>query len=290
MNASEIAVVYRENFQSRVLEETFLSFGIPYRVLGTRFFERKEVKDVLSYLRASLNPKSRIDLTRIVAVPPRGIGAVTLGKMMAGEDAQLPAAARAKVGAFRAILQTIGQAIGTLPASEAVRFAAERSGIEKMLDSKSEEDHERLENIRELVNLSIRYDDASPPEGIERLLEEAALQSDQDELDYSKSGVSLMTMHASKGLEFDAVFVTGLEEGLFPSEHDDEHRDPEEERRLFYVALTRARKRIFLSYAQSRMKYGSREGTIPSSFLHDIDPRLMVAASAEAPQEEEVIE
>jgi DNA helicase II / ATP-dependent DNA helicase PcrA len=277
----EIAILYRENFQSRALEEALLHISIPYRVLGTRFFERAEVKDVLSYLRAARNPKSKIDLARIVAVPPRGIGKTTLEKMLAGQP--LPPAAAAKVQAFQDQLAKIRHAVETLPASEAVRFAAECSGIEKMLKADTEEGPERLSNIFELVNLAVRYDDALPPEGIERLLEEAALQSEQDSLEdkggkSDRNSVSLMTVHASKGLEFDVVFVTGLEQGLFPSIRESTDRDTEEERRLFYVALTRARKRLFLSYAHERMKYGSREIALPSEFFDDIDERLFVTA------------
>jgi DNA helicase-2/ATP-dependent DNA helicase PcrA len=274
MPPSEIAVLYRENFQSRALEEAFLHFSVPYRVLGTRFFERKEVKDTLSYLRASMNPKNKVDIGRVISVPPRGIGKVTLDKVLAGLDGELPKAAQAKVAVFRDILARINHSIHMLPASEAVRYVVEASGMEAHY-SKSEDGEERIGNIRELVNLSTRYDDAQPPEGIERLLEEAALQSDQDELAEEKSAVALMTVHASKGLEFDAVFITGMEQGLFPSTREDEKRDPEEDRRLFYVALTRARKRLFLSYAGQRMKYGSREFTIPSEFIHDIDSRLL---------------
>jgi DNA helicase-2/ATP-dependent DNA helicase PcrA len=156
-----------------------------------------------------------------------------------------------------------------------------------MLKKDTEEGHERLLNVRELVNLSTKYDDALPPEGIERLLEEAALQSEQDELERPMEAVSLMTVHASKGLEFDAVFVTGLEYGLFPSEREsDSERDPEEERRLFYVAITRAARRLYLSYARERMKYGSREGALPSEFLSDIDSRLLVQAGDEEPAED----
>jgi len=275
---AEIAILYRENFQSRALEEALLAFSVPYRVLGTKFFERKEVKDTLSYLRAALNPKSKVDLARIVSVPARGIGKVTLDKMLAGEDAALPGGARAKVAAFRDRIARIRHAVETLPTSEAVRYCVEASGMEAMYKDDKEEGGERLDNIRELVNLAVRYDDATPPEGIERLLEEAALQSDQDELAEPQQAVSLMTIHASKGLEFDAVFITGLEQGLFPSLREDT-RDPEEERRLFYVAVTRARKRLFLSYAGERMKYGSRERALASEFLNDIDSRLMVSAS-----------
>ena len=279
----EIAVLYRENFQSRALEEALLAAGLPYRVLGTRFFERKEVKDVLSYLRAALNPKSTVDMTRIVATPARGIGKVTLEKILAGGDNDLTGATKQKVLAFREVLGQVGYAIGQLPCSEAVAFAAEKSGIDDMLKKQGDEGKERLDNVRELVNFAARYDEYKPPEGIERLLEEAALQSEQDELARDeRNSVSLMTVHASKGLEFDVVFVTGLEQGLFPSEREGGgERDPEEERRLFYVALTRAKSRVFLSYASERLRWGSREYTLPSEFIGEIDERLVQPASFE---------
>lgn len=284
----EIAVLYRENFQSRALEEAFLHLEVPYRVIGTRFFERSEVKDVLSYLRAAQNPKSKNDLTRIVGRPARGIGKTTLEKMLAGQA--LPLAAQKKVDMFWKTLADIAHAIAILPTSEAVRFAFERSGLEALLKKDAEEGLERIENVRELVNFAARYDDTKPPEGIVRLLEEAALQSDQDELAEPRSAVSLMTVHASKGLEFDAVFVTGLEQGLFPAiRMNDADRDPEEERRLFYVALTRARTRVFLSYALERMRWGSRERTVPSEFLEDIDSRLLTHARLSPESFERVI-
>src|SRR5262249_32591458 len=158
-----------------------------------------------SYLRAARNPRSKADLSRIVSTPPRGIGKTTLEKMLSGEE--LAGAAAEKVQKFRDVLAKIKHAIETLPTSEAVRYAAEASGIEKMLEADAEEGPERLANIHELVNLAVRYEDESPPEGIERLLEEAALQSEQDTLaeDGERAAVSLMTAHASKGLEFDAV-------------------------------------------------------------------------------------
>lgn len=287
-SASEIAVLYRENFQSRALEEAFLHLGVPYRVIGTRFFERKEVKDVLSYVRAALNPESRSDITRISGVPPRGIGPSTLEKMFSGEIESLKGAARGKVEQFKRLLHDIGTAAHTLPASETIRFVIEKSGIAAMHEKNVDGGRERLENIRELVNLAVKYDHAKSPEGIENLLEEAALQSEQDEIDQDAAAVSLMTVHASKGLEFDAVFVTGLEQGLFPSMRERPstslgagERDEEEERRLFYVALTRARKRVFLSFASARMRYGSREYAVPSEFLQDIDQRLIQYAARE---------
>jgi len=272
-----IAVLYRQNFQSRALEEAFLRLRLPYHVLGTRFFERAEVKDVLSYLRAALNPTSVNDISRIISSPPRGIGKQTLEKMFAKQEASLPAAARGKIAAFRASLEKVRHACLTLPPSETVRFAIEESGLEKHWSGDDEESKERLGNMRELVNLATRYDHETPEEGIAHLLEEAALQSEQDTLKEEGGMISLMTIHASKGLEFDAVFVTGLEQGLFPNEprEEDIDRDEEEERRLFYVALTRARKHAYLTYARSRMKYGSRESAFPSEFIADIDERLV---------------
>ncbi len=272
---SEIAVLYRENFMSRTLEEAMIRHSVPYRVLGTKFFERKEVKDMLSYLRAAMNPQSKIDLTRIVAVPPRGIGKVTLEKMLEGKDGELTGATAAKVASFRGLIAKISHAINTLPPSETVRFTLEITGMEGMF-GKTEEGRERLANVQELVNFATKFDYEQPIEGMEKMLEEAALQSDQDELEEKLEQVSLMTIHASKGLEFDVVFVTGLEQGLFPAiRQNDAGRDEEEERRLFYVALTRARQRLYLTYAAERMKYGSREYAIPSEFIDDIDARLL---------------
>ncbi len=291
---SEIAVLYRENFLSRALEEACIEIGLPYRVLGTRFFERAEVKDLLSYLRAALNPESRNDITRIIASPPRGIGKQTLDKMFRGEESSLAPAARNKISLFRNLLHRMREKIQSVRTSEAVHFALVESGMEKNFLRGDEEDRERLANARELVSLATKYDALSPPEGIERLLEDAALLSEQDSLDPAFTGekvqqgaISLMTVHASKGLEFDAVFVTGLEQGLFPGMRDSDDRDPEEERRLFYVALTRARKHLFLTYALSRLKYGSRDYGVPSEFLEDIDPRLL--ANSNKSELEEII-
>lgn len=274
VKASDIAVLFRENFQSRALEEAFIAEGVPYRVLGTRFFERAEVKDVLSYLRAARNPKSSVDFARAASSPPRGIGKTTLDKLFTGTGTLSPAT-QTKITSFRALLSQIREAIETNKASNAVRFTIKASGLEKFL-AESKDEVDRLQNVFELAAHATRYDALPPPEGIERLLEDASLMTDQDELEEKKEAVSLMTVHASKGLEFDAVFVTGLEGGLFPSEREnDDNRDPEEERRLFYVALTRARKHVFLTLAGSRLRYGQRERTIPSTFLEDIDQRLI---------------
>lgn len=270
---SEIAVLYRENFQSRAVEEALIGLGIPYRIAGTRFFERKEVKDMLSYVRASLNPKASNDITRIVSSPPRGIGKQTLDKMLAGE--QLSGATALKVSAFWTLLSDIRRVLETQPISKALLHICKASGLEKSFVEGGEEGEERLRNVQELMSLASRYDAVPPPEGAERLLEEAALMSDQDSLAEKSTAVCLMTVHASKGLEFDAVFVTGLEQGLFPSTKGGDDRDTEEERRLFYVALTRAKKHAFLTFAARRMRFGSREYAMPSEFLENIDARLL---------------
>jgi DNA helicase II / ATP-dependent DNA helicase PcrA len=282
IRASEIAVLFRQNFQSRGLEEAFIATGLPYRVLGVRFFERAEVKDLLAYLRAARNPQNMTDFSRAAGTPTRGIGKQTLEKIARGEESSLSAAARTKVGTFRSLLARMKDALDTKHASDAVAFALKESGIEAMLEG-AEDDKDRLSNIYELVAHAVRYDHLPAPEGISQLLEDAALMSDQDALAEPREAISLMTMHASKGLEFDAVFITGLEEGLFPSIRDDEpsSRDPEEERRLFYVALTRARKHLYLTLAASRARFGQRESAPPSSFLDDIDARLITYADVD---------
>lgn len=277
----DYCVLYRANFQSRAIEEALLANDIPYQVLGTRFFERKEVKDVLSFVRAALYGTSA-DIARIANMPPRGIGKVTLLKMLGGQEADLTGAIREKVLNFRALLSRIEEAGKKLRPSEFMRFVASETGIEALLKEDKIEGVERLENVRELVSLASRYDALPLGEGVNLFLESSALQSDQDELKDDANAVRLMTIHASKGLEFPYVFITGLEEGLFPYVRDaDEENDKEEERRLCYVALTRAEKKVYLSCASYRTVFGSKNATIPSQFLSDIAPELM---SYEAPE------
>lgn len=278
----DIAVLYRANFQSRVLEEAFLSRDIPYQVVGTRFFERKEIKDLLSYMRLALDPESVSDFVRAIQNPPRGVGKVTIAKVMQREEDSLPASARGKLEAFRATIMRIREAILHKKASESLRIAMTESGLWRLYE-KSAEDTERLENLKELVTVASKYDTLPPEEGIERLLEESALQSDQDELSTPKQGVKLMTVHAAKGLEFGTVFVVGLEDGLFPHERDGaDDVDEEEERRLFYVALTRAKKRAYLTYAGTRHIFGTRVINMPSEFITEMDPALVdIVSNAE---------
>lgn len=278
VSPSEIAVLFRTNFQSRVLEEAFINFGVAYQVLGTRFFDRREIKDVLSYLRLALNQDSTSDLVRVINTPARGIGKVTVLKLIEGHGELLPKNTLEKVRTFYAIIHDIADYAHTHPVHETLAFILKRSGLEDEFKTSGEEGFERLENVRELVTLGTKYAEYEPEEAIEHLLEDSALGSDQDELKEKEEfdAVRLMTIHASKGLEFPYVFITGLEEGLFPHERlSDERVDEEEERRLFYVALTRAQKKVFLSYAHIRTIFGSQRVNVPSSFLSDIRNELI---------------
>lgn len=280
---SEICVLYRANFQSRALEEAMLRYNIPYQVLGVKFFERREIKDTLAYLRAALNPESLSDIKRIINFPARGIGKVTLVKIFAKDMEDLPIKMRIKINNFYETLTDIQEKIQTLKTSEVIKYVVKKSGIENELSSGTEEDAERLENIKELATLALKYDNLEEGRGVEKLLEDASLASDQDSLMITTekkekiNAVKLMTVHAAKGLEFNHVFITGLEDGLFPHERREssETTDQEEERRLFYVAVTRARKKLFLTFANYRTIFGSRNINTPSEFISDIPADLL---------------
>jgi DNA helicase-2/ATP-dependent DNA helicase PcrA len=276
----EIAVLYRANFQSRVLEEALISEGVSYQLLGTKFFERAEVKNILSYLKAALNPDSLGDVKRIINIPARGLGKVAILKIFSGQREALPKAAKEKVIEFYNLLEKIKEKIFTDKPEEVVKFVITETGLDKDLRDGTEDDKERLENMKELATLAVRYNHWPKGEGIEKMLEEAALASDQDEMEKKENAARLMTVHSAKGLEFDYVFITGLEEDLFPHQKMGAQRktgdEEEEERRLFYVALTRARKKLYLTHAKSRTIFGSTLYNSPSRFLEDIDPELIV--------------
>jgi DNA helicase-2/ATP-dependent DNA helicase PcrA len=280
---SDMAILYRANFQSRALEEAMLRYNIPYQVLGVKFFERREIKDTLAYLRASLNKNSLSDIKRIINFPARGIGKATLVKIFSGDIENLPIKMRVKINKFYELLDEIREQISILKTSEIIKFVVKKSGIENELESGGEEEAERLENIKELATLALKYDNLEGSLGIEKLLEDASLASDQDSLLIGENkkeninAIKLMTVHAAKGLEFNNVFVTGLEDGLFPHQRRNEEidSDKEEERRLFYVALTRARNKLFLSFANFRTIFGSRQINAPSEFIGDIPADLL---------------
>ncbi|MEX2514556.1 MAG: UvrD-helicase domain-containing protein [Candidatus Paceibacterota bacterium] len=268
------AVLYRTNFQSRIIEETLNRAGISYQITGTGFFQRAEVRDVLAYVTFALNRESTTDMRRIINTPRRGIGKKTVEKILNGQLEELSANRREAVDDFFSLMDTLQTDIANNPPSEAIELILKKTGLQSEL-AKKKEDEERLENVYELVSVAAEYDAeyTSSESAMRDFLENATLASDQDNV--SETGVQLMTVHAAKGLEFPNVWICGMEEDLFPRNKDGDRERAEEERRLFYVALTRAQKQIVLSYAQSRRLFGDREWKTPSPFLEDINNELI---------------
>ncbi|HUZ10598.1 MAG TPA: UvrD-helicase domain-containing protein [Acidimicrobiales bacterium] len=285
--ASEIAVFYRTNAQSRVLEEELVRAGVPYRVVGgTRFYDRREIKDLLAYIRVVANPDDEVSARRIVNVPKRGIGASSVARLAAwagihrvsfavaierAEEAGLTGRALRGAQELSGLLADLREALTTVGPGGLVERVAERSGyLAELVAERSHEADGRIENVAELVTVASEYED------IAEFLETVALVSDADELDGEDSRVSLMTLHTAKGLEFPAVFLVGLEDGVFP--HLRALGDPlelEEERRLCYVGITRARRFLYLSYAWVRSLWGQTSHNIPSRFLAEIPAELV---------------
>lgn len=268
-----IAILYRANFQSRVFEEAMIKHGVTYNLLGTKFFERKEVKDVISYLRAAYNRDSISDLKRVFDTPKKGIGKTTIIKLFAKEG--LPKSAEMRIATVFRFLDLIVEKGKELTLSALLEMVIRESGMEKEMKEGGNEDKERLLNAYELVSLAEKYEGKVAEETIAEFFEESSLMSDQDNDTKEKKGVRLMTIHASKGLEFDTVFITGLEHDLFPHKNfggkKRSEEEEEEERRLFYVAVTRAKKRLFLSYAELRTIFGQKQINARSIFLDDLD-------------------
>jgi DNA helicase-2/ATP-dependent DNA helicase PcrA len=278
---SEIVVLYRTNAQSRAIEEELLRKNIPYQIVGgVRFYQRREVKDLLGYARFILNPRDMVALKRIINTPPRGIGRVAFLTYLAwrgipsqhsASPARHPALER-----FESLIQKFRQAVLEEPPSRFFKNLLGAIRYKEYLDDAALNARERWENVEELVSLAHTYDALTPPTGLEQLLEEAALASDQDEVESGKPLVHLMTIHAAKGLEFHTVFLVGLEEGILP--HSQSLFDPndlEEERRLCYVALTRAKAKVYLSCALKRTRFGSTQINPPSRFLSEIPQYLL---------------
>ncbi|HEX7249230.1 MAG TPA: UvrD-helicase domain-containing protein [Burkholderiales bacterium] len=283
---SSVAVLYRSNAQSRVVEHALFSQGIPYRVYGgLRFFERKEIKDALAYLRLVAMPEDDNAFLRVANFPPRGIGARTLEQIQDAAKAKgvsLFAAADGKALGFKKLIEDLKSEIANLPLPEVVEHVVARSGLVEHYKNERE-GADRIENLSELVNAATGFTeearDAEPGEAVDPLtafLTHAALEAGEHQAGEGQDALQLMTVHSAKGLEFDAVFLTGLEEGLFPHEQSANERDGlEEERRLAYVAITRARNRLYLSHAQTRMLHGQTRYNIPSRFLEEIPEGLM---------------
>ncbi|HSK94608.1 MAG TPA: UvrD-helicase domain-containing protein [Candidatus Angelobacter sp.] len=297
----DIAVTYRINAQSRVIEESLMRFGIPYQLVGgTRFYERREVKDALAYVRLARNSADRVALTRIINVPARGIGAKTVEELNAwaesrgvglwqavedaGQNPNLAPRARGQLAAFAELMRGLMAMAAGEPPSAIFDAAMERSGLQAAINDGTDEGEERWANVLELRGHAAEFDEIAPPEGLARFLEEVALVSDQDELEDVPDRVTLITLHAAKGLEFPVVFIVGMEEGLLPHRRAlEDERELEEERRLTYVGMTRAKDRLYLVHAHHRSTYGVGAQADPSRFLSELPEDLLAAERSAAP-------
>lgn len=266
---SDMAVLYRTNAQSRALEEVFMKAGLPYIVIGGfKFYERKEIKDILSYLRYIHNENDTVSLKRIINEPPRGIGEKSLDNFFA-EQKKTPA-----IEKFFELIAELKTEQRALPLSKFIRLVAKKSGFEEKYKNGGVEETTRWENILELAGTADEYPGPAD-DALDFFLERAALTS-REETDKQKA-VRLMTMHSAKGLEFGVVFVPGMEDNIFPhSRSKNSPEELEEERRLCYVAITRAKKHLYLLYAQTRKIYGQTQANPPSRFLFDIPEYLVV--------------
>ncbi|HEY8198557.1 MAG TPA: 3'-5' exonuclease, partial [Candidatus Limnocylindrales bacterium] len=289
----DIAVMYRTNAQSRAIEEACLRYGLRYQLVGgTRFYQRREVKDALAYLRTLRNDRDVAGFERILNVPARGIGDKTLEHLrtvaaandgdvwtailLTIDDQQVASRTRHALTTFADLITRLRRRVGLLALPELLDAVLEESGYRAMLHDGSEDGQERWDNLLELREVVGRYADLAPEDALDRLLEETALVADQDAYDASDDRVTLITLHAAKGLEFDVVFIAGLEEGVFPHNRAlDDPRQMEEERRLAYVGLTRARHRLYLTHAAQRATWGRGGFSVPSRFLLEIPAELM---------------
>ena len=291
----DMAILFRTNAQSRVLEEKLMRYAIPYTMVGgTKFYDRKEIKDVLAYLRLLYNPEDSLSLTRIINVPKRNIGATTMEHVAAYAEEQgislfealsstdeIPVTKRARTSLenFAAMIFDLLNDIEGKDVLSLIETVIKQTGYGDMLDKEAEHDPQgesRKENVGEFLSVAKDYMDSNPDGNLQDFLENVALVSDVDDFESSDSKVTLMTLHAAKGLEFPVVFLTGLDEGLFP--HSRTLLDPaqvEEERRLAYVGITRAERQLYVTNAITRTMYGRISAYMPSRFLAEIPPQFM---------------
>jgi ATP-dependent DNA helicase UvrD/PcrA len=284
---NEIAVFYRTNAQSRVLEDVLVRQGVAYQVIGgPRFYERAEVKDVIAYLQAIDNPYDAVSLQRIANKPRRGIGDASLARLQTHADAHgislwealaqpeeagIAAAPLRAVQQLHTLLQSLQAGALELEVPELIERVLERSGyLEALRAERTIEAQGRVENLQELVGVAQEYQHTSPEPSLSGFLQEISLYSDQDAIRGEQSLVTLMTLHNAKGLEFRAVFMIGMEEGIFPHARSIEEQGLEEERRLAYVGMTRAKERLVLTHASARSLYGSRSYNLPSRFIDEL--------------------
>jgi DNA helicase II / ATP-dependent DNA helicase PcrA len=294
LNFNDFVVLYRTNAQSRALEEAFLEAAIPYRVVGgLRFYERKEIKDMLSYLKFIMNPRDEISFDRIINLPSRGIGSATLGKVMrytrennldfiesakkAGKISTLNDSKAETLMKFGVLMERLKEEVKRVPLTDLMDSVLIDSGYQKMLLAEGEAGQVRYENVRELFTVAEKYNKQKEGAGLAMFLEEVSLVASTDRIESKGGLVHLMTLHSAKGLEFDTVFISGMEEGLFPHSRSllDES-ELEEERRLCYVGITRAKKRVYLTWATARNIFGSLRINMSSRFLDDIPASLIM--------------
>ncbi len=292
----DIAVLYRTNAQSRLLEEECLKVGVPYQIVGgVRFYERKEVKDILAYLRLAISPGDATSLRRALATPRRGIGDVSLGRLATFAEGAgctlleamrrpeatdaLPRSAARALEEFVGVIDRLTAIAAAQPASQVITQALVVTGYQAMLEAEGTDDaYGRLENLRELVTVAQEVEEAAGEPHLAAFLQHLALVADVDTYRDDLDRVTLMTLHSAKGLEFSVVFVTGLEEGLCPHVRAiDEEGGLDEERRLCYVGFTRAKSRLALTHARIRSTFGSPNLAVPSRFLEEIPGHLVVA-------------
>ena len=299
ISLKDCAVMYRVNAQSRALEETFLRYGVPYKLVGgTRFYHRQEIKDIIAYLRVIHNSQDNVNLLRIINVPGRGIGQKTIHTLQSWAKAHdtsllealrqishnaiadeakqsLPSRTIQALAGFDALMNEFTTQSHQLSFSGLVNEILERTGYRAHIQGK-EDGEERWENINELRNVASEYNEADTEEALTAFLEKVSLVSDIDELDEKADTVTLITLHQAKGLEFPAVFIVGLEEGILPHRRSfDDPAQMEEERRLCYVGITRAKKRLYLLRSYRRSLFGGSTANPPSRFLKDISPDLI---------------
>jgi DNA helicase II / ATP-dependent DNA helicase PcrA len=301
LHLGKFAVLYRTNAQSRALEDSLVKASIAYKIVGgLRFYDRKEIKDVLSYLKAIANPADTVSLLRVINTPRRGIGKATIDSLSkASQELNVPLweilsdetsvkalAGRSAKGVlkFAEIIHKWRGQIDSQPANEILQGILEDSGyVDDLKAQGTEEADDRFGNVQELYNAVLQYQEENEDTSLIGFLANASLASDLDKMDESAQAVTLMTLHSSKGLEFPVVFLVGLEQGLFPSYRSlDDPAALEEERRLCYVGITRAQERLFISYARERRLYGNREPASPSLFLGELPKELIESNIATA--------
>jgi DNA helicase-2/ATP-dependent DNA helicase PcrA len=286
-SGSEVAVFYRTNAQSRVLEDVLVRQGIAYQVIGgPRFYERAEIKDLIAYLQVLDNPYDAVSLIRIATRPRRGIGDSTLARLATwadqreislweataeAENAGVGAAPQKALKSFRGTIESLMSAAMELEVPELIEEVLQRSGYMESLEAeRTIEAQGRIENLQELVSVAREWREQTEDATLSAFLQEVSLYSDQDAIRGEGSLVTLMTLHNAKGLEFRAVYLIGMEEGIFPHSRSIEEQGIEEERRLCYVGMTRAQERLTLLHASSRMLYGGRNHNLPSRFLDEL--------------------